>query len=106
MAKLNCYELGMGSDQKKIEAPSADVAVFFYFTHCVNANVPLVVVYTENGQAYTGDAWWIAYSLGKPVDDWFKKRCTEIVPLLDQCRVITEGETEIPFDELVDPSGV
>lgn len=99
---MNVYTLGMGSDLRTVEAPSAEAAVFFYFYYCVNANLPLVAVYTVNGQPFTGQSWWLEYCLGKPVDADFERRMTSIAPELNSCRVVKDGETEIAFDVLAD----
>lgn len=94
----------MGSDQRKIEAPAADVAALYYFAHCVNANVPMVAVYTENGKPYEGSRWWLDACFGAVVPD-LEARIKACADQAHLCRVVPDGETEVTTDDLVDQWG-
>lgn len=85
---MSIYECGMGTDKQTIEAPSAAVAAFYYFAECVSANLPVVAIYTENGQPFDmADAWWIAASLGADIPD-IEVRVQACIQQFSQCRVI------------------
>lgn len=57
------YEVGMGSDRRTIEAPSAGAAAMYYGIFLVTTNNPfLVAVYTVDGQKYDGEQWWMNFN--------------------------------------------
>ena len=54
------YEVGMGSDKRKVEASSAAAAALYYGIMLVRTNNPfMTAVYTEDGQEYTGEKFWM-----------------------------------------------
>lgn len=57
---MHIYEVGMGSDRQRVQAPSAGAAALYYGLYCVNTNNPfMAAVYTEDGQAFDGEMWWM-----------------------------------------------
>lgn len=104
MPDLHVYSLGMGSDEKKIVAPDVEAAVFYYFTHCINANVPLIAVYTEDGNEWKGDSWWMAMSLGggpRMTQEELEAKFRAIDERFPLCHVLKPGETHVPFETYV-----
>lgn len=60
MSKTHIYEVGMGSDKRRIESVSAGAAAIFYGTFCVNTNNPfMAIVYTVDGEPYADKSWWM-----------------------------------------------
>lgn len=57
---LHIYEVGMGSDLRKIQAPNAGAAAMYYSIACVETNNPfMAAVYTEDGEKFTGESSWL-----------------------------------------------
>lgn len=57
---LNTYEVGMGTDKQTIKAPSAGAAAMYYSCNLINTNNPfMAMVYTENGEEWKGESFWI-----------------------------------------------
>lgn len=98
--KMHVYSLGMGSDEKKIVAPDVEAAVFYYFFFCINANVPLVMVYTEDDNEWKGDSWWAGFSLGssKMTNEEFSDKMDAIKERFPLCHVLKPTETNVPFE--------
>lgn len=58
--ELKRYEVGIMSDKCEVLAPNAALAAMYYSLFLVNINNPFTaVVYTEDGQEWEGDMWWI-----------------------------------------------
>lgn len=61
---MNIYTVGAMSDQTEVAAPNAATAAMYYALKLINTNAPTwVVVYTENGQQWEGDSYWLCASL-------------------------------------------
>lgn len=59
--EFHIYEVGMGSEKRKIKAVSAAAAALHYGVYLANTNNPLMVaVYTEDDQPFTGEKWWMS----------------------------------------------
>lgn len=53
---MSIYKVGIMSDTRLIEAPSALAAAVFYGVGCTNGNMQfMAAVYEENGKEYKGD---------------------------------------------------
>ena len=87
--ELHVFEVGIMSDTKKVEAPTAEAAAIFYGLN-TGGNMQLgAVVYTMDGEEYEGDRTpFLKWQLSQKLDDELKEKMEAVKPLLGLCRFL------------------
>lgn len=84
------FEVGMGTDQCRILAPSAGAAAMYYGLVLVNTNNPfMAAVYTEDGKPFEGDAFWLNFN---PTEEHVKSVADRVKDDLPKCHLLEEVE--------------
>ena len=89
MDDFHIYLVGMGTNRLKIKAQSAAAASMYFSLRCVTTNNPfMAVVYTEDGQPWEGDRYWLKLSFD---DDHVSKVMTpELMAQIELASVFEE----------------
>lgn len=83
---LHVYEVGMGTVVRKVEGPSAGAAAVYFGLNLINTNNPLAaVVYSEDGQPWVGDPYWLDFA---PSTEHMKMVAERVRDELKLCHVV------------------